>query len=90
MNVDFLTREVATVANKQVRITDQEHQLILLIRAVGVDLDKITGIVADMVIRKVTTAPQPEPEPEQEQEPEQDPQPEPTKILDLLQKQYRR
>ena len=56
------------MANKQVRITDQEHQLILLIRAVGVDLDKITGIVADMVIRKVTTAPQPEPEPDPEQD----------------------
>ena len=80
MNVDFLTREVATVANKQVRITDQEHQLILFIRAGSVNLEVITGIVADMVIRKVSTAPQPEPEPEQD----------PPKLLDQLQKHYRR
>lgn len=43
------------MANKQVRITDQEHQLILLIRGGGVDLEVITGLVADMVIRSVSS-----------------------------------
>jgi len=82
------------MANKQVRLTDQEHQLILLIRAGALDMDTINGLLVDSIIRKVTLEqqlepiPQLEPEPEQQPEPEPIPQPEP--ILRQLIKHYNR
>lgn len=75
------------MANKQVRLTDQEHQLILLIRAGELDMDTINGLLVDSIIRKVTLEQQPIPDPI----PQPDPQPEPDqKLIDQLIKHYKR
>lgn len=79
------------MANKQVRLTNQEHQLILLIRAGTLSMDTINGLLVDSIIRSVQLDQQqpilhqvPDPQPE----PEPDPEPEP--ILKQLMKQYKR
>ncbi len=76
------------MANKQVRLTDQEHQLILMIRAGAVSMDTITGIIVDGIIRKVNLEQQPIPDPIPQPDPEPIPQPEP--ILRQLIKHYNR
>lgn len=43
------------MTNKQVRISDEEQRLLLLIRAAGISLDDINNFVAAQLIRKTVT-----------------------------------
>ncbi len=78
------------MANKQVRLTDQEHQLILLIRAGMMSIDTINGLLVDSIIRKVNLEQQPDPEPLPIPQPDPEPIPQPEPILRQLIKHYNR
>lgn len=78
------------MANKQVRLTDQEHQLILLIRAGTLNMDTINGLLVDSILRKVTLEQQPDPQPVPIQQPDPEPIPQPEPILRQLIKHYNR
>lgn len=78
------------MANKQVRLTDQEHQIILMIRAGALSMETINGLLVDSIIRKVNLEQQPDPVPIQQPDPEPEPIPQPEPILRQLIKHYNR